>query len=133
MLEEVESDLEAFWELQREAESEEDLDSWLCVERKKYCCPKGHYGPKCKVRRLAGLIMGLTCSTSINMPDKALVLTEGPALSRIHVQGLPRTTRIGMQWPRRLQRLWPSLWQRQMQRMSIAPCKPFHTPDKFAD
>lgn len=52
MLEEVESDLEEFWELQREAERDQDLDNWLCVERKNFCCPKGHYGPKCKVKRM---------------------------------------------------------------------------------
>lgn len=61
VFEEVESDIEEWWNANDDDDDDDEnkgrsLDAakfskWLCIEKKKYCCPEGHYGPKCKVRR----------------------------------------------------------------------------------
>ncbi len=51
LMEDAEAHLEEWWEKRDDegvAWNVAGLQSWLCVETLKVCCPAGHYGKKCK-------------------------------------------------------------------------------------
>lgn len=48
LLETHEEDIEEYWFKVFAKKKDKDLNTWLCIERIKVCCPSNTYGPTCK-------------------------------------------------------------------------------------